>query len=337
MKQKTTALVLTELIKNAKSGEAISGQMLAEKIGVSRNAVWKAIKQLQADGYNITATTNLGYMLQESTDEKLNAAEIKAYLYNNPELRVFVYDEIDSTNSAAKRLILDGTIPPFLVAADSQTAGRGRFGRKFYSPSKTGIYMSLVISPEMKLGSPVTVTAAAAVAVSRAIAAQLHKETEIKWVNDVFLDGKKICGILSEATSDVETGTIKNIIIGIGINLTTAHFPEEIADIAGCVSNADAVSNADTGNKTEVSRAKVIAAVADTLLQLTREQNNTDFLDEYRKRSCVVGKDINYFSGETRTEAHALGIDEAGGLIVKLLDGTIDVLRSGEITVRIKA
>lgn len=324
MKQKTTTLVLTELLKNAKSGEALSGQSLAETIGVSRNAVWKAIKQLQADGYNISATTNLGYLLtQEGTDEKLNAAEIKAYLLNK-ELQIFVYDEINSTNSTAKKLLLDGVEPPFLVVADSQTAGRGRFGRKFYSPTKTGVYMSLVISPEIKLGSPVTVTAAAAVAVSRAIATLLQKETQIKWVNDVFLDGKKVCGILSEATFDVETSTIKSIVIGIGINLTTSDFPEEISAIAGSVGS------------TEVSRARVIATITENLLQLTNQTDNIDFLDEYRKKSCVVGKDIYFFCGETRTEAHALGIDEAGGLIVKLLDGTIDVLRSGEITIRVK-
>ncbi|MDD2268255.1 MAG: HTH domain-containing protein, partial [Eubacteriales bacterium] len=156
--------VLRELIATSQSGEVISGQNLAIKYSVSRNAIWKTIKALQADGYAIIAGKNRGYILEGNYDI-LSREDISARLADKvvTDIGIFVHDEIDSTNSEAKRLLTDGICEPFLVVADSQTAGRGRFGRSFYSPPGTGVYMTLVVSPEIETNAPVTITAAAAV------------------------------------------------------------------------------------------------------------------------------------------------------------------------------
>ena len=189
------------------SSEYISGEELAHSLGKSRTAVWKAIKSLQADGYRIDAVTNRGYMLDADNDI-LNAQEIKKSL--SFDCRVEYYKTLDSTNNVAKRIIAEGEDDVLLVVGEEQTAGRGRQGKSFYSPGGTGIYMSLVVHPMIELQNAVTATTAAAVAVCRAIESLTDKKPMIKWVNDVYLNGKKICGILTEAVTDFETQTVFN-------------------------------------------------------------------------------------------------------------------------------
>lgn len=316
--------VLRELIATSQSGEVISGQNLAIKYSVSRNAIWKTIKALQADGYAIIAGKNRGYILEGNYDI-LSREDISARLADKvvTDIGIFVHDEIDSTNSEAKRLLTDGICEPFLVVADSQTAGRGRFGRSFYSPPGTGVYMTLVVSPEIETNAPVTITAAAAVAVCRVVKKLTGKEVQIKWVNDIFFGGRKICGILTEAVADMETGTFKHIIIGIGINLNTEDFPPELSDIAGSVGNS------------KLSRSELISEVTTQLLGLIENIQNNSFIDEYRERSCVVGKEIEFYKNGEKLSAFASDIDVSGGLVVTFSDGTTDILRSGEVSVRV--
>ena len=313
--------VLTELLTTLRTGEALSGQSLAKKFGVSRNAIWKTIKALQSDGYNIIAGKNRGYELSGNYDI-LSSEVIRAKLYEKVGaiLDIFVYDEIDSTNSEAKRLLADGKKEPFLVIADSQSAGRGRFGRDFFSPSKTGVYMTLVVSPKIQTNAPVTITAAAAVAVSRAIKKLTGKNVQIKWVNDIFLNEKKVCGILTEAVADIESGTFKNIIIGIGINLTTEDFPPELSQIAGSVGC--------------VNRVELISEVRSELLGFVENISDNGFIKEYRDLSCVIGEDIVFYKDNEKFIGHASDIDDSGGLIVKLAEGRTEILRSGEISIR---
>lgn len=307
--------ILCELLKN---DDYISGEELAEKFEKSRAAVWKAIKALQNDGCIINAVTNKGYILC-SEGKLLNEATIKARL-NSP-LTVIFYDETDSTNNQAKRLINEGKNENLLVCAGRQTAGRGRQGKSFYSPEGSGIYMSLVIHPDSSLQNAVTATTAAAVAVCRAIEALTDITPQIKWVNDVYVNGRKICGILTEAVTDFESGTVSSVIIGIGVNITTKDFPSD-------VENAGAL-NAD------ISRSALIAKIADELMKTALGDYNA-FIDYYRTHSMIIGREITFFENGTATSATALEIDETGGLVVKTDNGEIRTLRSGEITVRRK-
>lgn len=307
--------ILCELLKN---DDYISGEELAEKFEKSRAAVWKAIKALQNEGCIINAVTNKGYILC-SEGKLLNEATIKARL-NSP-LTVIFYDETDSTNNQAKRLINEGKNENLLVCAGRQTAGRGRQGKSFYSPEGSGIYMSLVIHPGSSLQNAVTATTAAAVAVCRAIEALTDITPQIKWVNDVYVNGRKICGILTEAVTDFESGTVSSVIIGIGVNITTKDFPSD-------VENAGAL-NAD------ISRSALIAKIADELMKTALGDYNA-FIDYYRTHSMIIGREITFFENGTATSATALEIDETGGLVVKTDNGEIRTLRSGEITVRRK-
>ncbi len=230
-------------------------------------------------------------------------------------VKVSVFDTIDSTNSEAKR----SSVPfPHLICADSQSAGRGRLGRSFYSPEKTGLYMSLAFEPRAHMADAVTVTAAAAVAVCAAIDRLCGTDCKIKWVNDVYLSGKKVCGILTEATTK---GDKTVIIVGIGINCTTEAFPEDIRDRAGSIGCLD--------------REALAAAVVNKLIYYCNNLEKRDWLPEYRRRSLVLGEKINYTESGITKEATAVDIDENGGLVVKE-NGVIKTLSTGEITVRIR-
>ena len=298
------------------SGEYISGQELAESSGKSRAAVWKAVKALKKEGYDISAVTNRGYALTENND-LISESRIAATMKHS--VRVYYYPEIDSTNTQAKRLIDGGETQAFLVTADRQTAGRGRQGKSFYSPAYTGIYMTLAVHPNTRLQNAVTATTAAAVAVCRAIERLTDAKPQIKWVNDVYCENRKICGILTEAISDFELGIVTSIVVGIGININTADFPEN-------VENAGALN-------VGVKRAELIGAVADELLDIIFG-DYSDFIEYYRNHSMILNKNINYIEKGKVTPAVAVAIDETGGLVVKNADGELKTLRSGEISIR---
>lgn len=296
----------------------ISGEEIAESFGKSRAAVWKAVKALQADGYGISAQTHRGYKLTNSKN-LVSAQGIRAFLKNDIPLEYF--SSVDSTNNVCKRMLADGRQGAFLVAANKQTAGRGRQGKSFYSPADTGIYFSLVLRPNSSLQNAVTATTAAAVAVCKGIEKLTDRRPQIKWVNDVYLGDKKICGILTEAVTNFEEGTVDSVIIGIGINISTDDFPHEL-DQAGSLD-------------TDVNRNALVAEVVDELVKIAVTDYN-EFIDYYRSHSYVLGKKINFIQNGRVTPATAVAIDETGGLIVELEDNSTTTLRSGEISVRIK-
>ena len=312
----TKTEVLNKLIE--KSNEYISGESLANELGKSRAAVWKAIKTLQKDGYVIDAVTNKGYRLGEKNDI-LTAEIIKSKLANDVD--VIYYPSIDSTNTEAKRLLLNGKSGDMLLVANEQTDGRGRQGKSFYSPALTGIYMSYVCHPMTALENAVTATTATAVAVCRAIEKLTDKKPKIKWVNDVYLDGKKICGILTEAITDFETQTVSSIIIGIGMNVKTKDFPNDIEG-ASCL-DAD------------IKRCDLIAGITDELCRINSKDYG-DFITYYREHSMILGERIDYIQNGKVTSAKAIKIDSDGGLVVELENGETTTLRSGEISIRKK-
>lgn len=306
---------IMEVLSDA-GGEYVTGEELGERFGVTRSAVWKAVKSLKKNGVKIDSVKSRGYILAEGYDY-LSENEIKKYLKSD--IAVAYYKTVDSTNNEAKRLLASGLEKELLIVSNEQTAGRGRQGKSFYSPKDTGIYFSLVIFPNTTLQNAVTSTTAAAVAVCRAIERLCGKAPEIKWVNDVYLDGAKVCGILTEAVSDFETQTVNAVIIGIGINNTTKNFPKE-AGAAGAV-NAG------------IKRSELAACITDELLKIANSPYN-DFIDYYRSRSLILGKDIYFIKDGVKINARATGIDATGGLEVVLETGEKTVLRSGDITVR---
>ena len=305
--------VLKKLID---SNDYVSGEMLAKEIGVSRASVWKAIKTRQKAGYDIEGVTKCGYKLNQN-NKIVSAQDVKSLL--KYDLDVSYFESIDSTNTYCKRLLAKGKGGEFLVVANNQTAGRGRQGKSFYSPSETGIYFSLVIRPDTSLQNAVTATTAASVAVCKAIEKLTDLKPKIKWVNDVYLNGKKVCGILTEATTDFESGIVDSVIIGIGINISTTKFPGDVEG-AGCLD-------------VDINRSALIAETVNELMNIAGG-DYASFIEYYRSHSMVIGEKIKFIQNGKTTFATALAIDERGGLEVGLESGEKTVLRSGEITVR---
>lgn len=234
-------------------------------------------------------------------------------------LRICVYDAVDSTNNEAKRQAVAGETSPTLLVACEQTAGRGRLGRSFFSPN-SGIYLSVLYPLRAPFDRAVSVTSAASVAVMRAIRGCTGIETDIKWVNDLYRDGKKVCGILAESIVGLSAQSM--LVLGIGVNLRTREFPEELTSIAGTLEGT-------------VTRAVLIAEIYRQLRPFLENPDDDSWLSDYRSRSCVIGKRIEWSDGEQRMRGKATGINERGELETVDDSGCPHVLRTGEISVRL--
>ena len=215
----------------------LSGEEAARLLGVSRNAVWKAVSSLKKEGYSIEAVTNRGYRLTNSGDI-ISSAEIEKNLTTlKGKLDIEVKKTVTSTNALLKEKAALGAPEGTVLIALSQTAGRGRFTRSFFSPEDSGIYMSILIRPRISAENAALITTAAAVAVAEAAENLSGRKAGIKWVNDVLIDGKKICGILTEASLNIESGALDYAVLGIGLNAyePKCGFPQEIKNIAGAI------------------------------------------------------------------------------------------------------
>ncbi len=230
-------------------------------------------------------------------------------------LKIFNYEVVDSTNRVARDYVSDGGILPALFIAEEQTAGRGRLGRSFFSPKASGLYMTLAL-PFDNTSEQVALTVAVSVAAVRVLSPLTDKKLTVKWVNDILADGKKAAGILCEAVKGA-------VIIGIGINLSTEKFPEDIETTASSLGII------------EVDKKLLSEKIAEEIIKITKE-NNADIIEEYKKISAVLGEEIYYIKNGERFDARALDIDEKGSLIALNSDGTKVTLNSGEITLRIK-
>lgn len=307
-------------ILESKKGEYVSGQEIADICGVSRSAVAKCVSALKAEGYAINSVNNLGHSLDSSCD-LLSESGISAAL-GERETEIRVFKSIDSTNTEAKRAVSNGMEANAIFAAEEQTAGRGRRGKSFYSPSRSGLYFSCVLHPAVSLSDSALLTSAAAVAVCEAVEKATKKHPQIKWVNDIFIDKRKVCGILTEAVSDFESGTVQAVIIGIGINLTTEQFPEELKSIAASVGS-------------QIDRCRLTADIYSRLKELCDKLPDKGFMDEYRKRSLVLGNKISFSRNGTEYTADALKIHDDGGLEVLTENGETLILNSGEISIKL--
>lgn len=233
-------------------------------------------------------------------------------------ITVRVFDEIDSTNTEAKRMALDGFSGEALLVAHSQTAGRGRMGRSFYSPEQTGAYFSILHTLSTPLCDAVAITSATSVAVMRAIRTLAGIQTDIKWVNDLYYNGKKVCGILTEAMS---VGESTHVIVGVGINLDTADFPEELQAIAGSL-NA------------QIDATKLIAEIYRQISFYLKDSSNREWLEDYRKHSMVLGRRVSWGDAEALQIGVAEAIDEDGALIIRDEKNDLVRLHTGEISIR---
>lgn len=305
----------------------ISGETLAEMLGVSRSAVWKEIESLRADGYKIDAVPHKGYRLC-GTNDLLSAAEIMHHLSADARrtMRISVEREVDSTNAILRRQAAQGAEEGTVLIASAQTQGRGRLGRQFHSPADTGIYLSLLLRPVCAAEQAITITTAAAVAVCEAIEATTGQRAEIKWVNDIFVNGKKVCGILTEAAMSIESGRLDYAVLGIGVNayLPDGGFPDELREIAGAVRT----------EHTAGFRSRLSAEILSRFWGYYTAPP-ADLAKEYRQRSFVCGKRITVHRGGTALSATALHIDDHYSLRVRYDDGQEEALSSGEISVRL--
>ncbi len=313
------------------NGACVSGEELAGRLSVSRAAVWKAVRALRTDGYEIEAATNRGYRLLSAADV-LTPASILPFLKNDS-APVYCRHALGSTNSEAMRLAIDGAPHGTVVLAEEQSAGRGRRGRAFFSPPRSGLYMSLIFRPQAARGGGfvsataagrdaadvILLTVAAAVAVCEAIEALTPRAPKIKWVNDILLDGKKVCGILTEAVGDLESASVACLVVGIGVNLTTPEdgFPEELRAIAASLGGG-------------LPRGRLAAEIANRLFDRFDDLSNPAMLDAYRARSVVLGRRVRYVEAGRERVGNVVGINDRGNLVLESDEGT-SVLQAGEI------
>lgn len=313
--------------------EYTSGQVLCEKLGVSRQAIWKNILQLKEAGYQIESQPKKGYRLLESAD-RLVGADIESRLALDCLCRrVECLETVDSTNTRAKQLAELGEPEGTLVVAEEQTAGKGRRGRGWASEPGIGIWMSLILRPQLKPQQAASVTLVAAMAVAKGIRECCGLETGIKWPNDVVINGKKVCGILTETSS--EPDYIHYAVPGIGINANTPEFPEELRDRATSI-------YLETGKKTD--RNALIAAVMNAFSDYYRRYLETADLsllkDEYDAMLVNMNREVLILYGmvedadpEKSEKGVAKGIAPSGALLVETEAGLKEVL-SGEVSVR---
>lgn len=324
MSTKDTVLALFE--KNR--GLYISGEKIAAELNITRTAVWKAVKILQKEGYEIEAVTNRGYCLDKDSDV-LSARGIRSHLEGaGTGLRPEVFVSVDSTNNVCRKKADDGESEGYVAVAGAQTAGRGRRGRSFFSPANTGIYLSLLLRPEGYSDDQLLhLTTMAAVAVSESIEALSGKDAAIKWVNDIFIDGRKVSGILCEAMYSVPSGDLQCVVVGIGINAYAPKggFPADISETAGCVFDEISV---DLKNR-------LVADILNRFMAFYRDPEANICHEPYRTRSLALGKDIKVIKNGYPVTARAVDIDKDYGLIVRYPDGTEEVLRSGEISIKL--
>ena len=319
---------ILELLEQQR-GESISGEHLAGILNISRNAVWKAVKELQKDGYNIVAVTNKGYCLSDENDI-ISIPGIKPFLSERSQFyanKIQVHKSLESTNKTAKEMAVAGAEHGTIIISDGQTMGKGRYSRNFFSPSGGGLYMSIVLRPEaMHFKNPTSVTAFAAVSVCEAIEIISTKVPRIKWVNDIFIDGKKVCGILTEAVTDFESGGLDWVVLGIGINVhtRTEDFPSDLQSLATSIYPDEKMPGV---------RNRLSAEIINRILGFETLPSETEIFEKYKKRLMMLGKEITVIQNQMKYKATAIDVDSVGHLIVKNENGEIITLSSGEIRI----
>lgn len=306
------------------SGETVSGEEISSSLGVTRAAVWKQITALREFGYAIPGDPRNGYRLLPEGERAYEVSLLRAFAGSGR--RVVFFRETGSTNADLYALAEAGAPAGTVVVAETQTGGRGRRGRSFASPAG-GAYFSLLLRPNLPLSEAAGLTGAVAVAVARVLESETGLPVGIKWVNDLYLNGKKAVGILSEAAADLETGLPRFVVVGVGINLSGS-LPPELDAIATTV-------EAEGGRVPD--RARLIEKAVGEITRVAASPYAPGILSESRRRSILVGRAVTVYRGETARGALAEGINDRGELVVRYGDGTTEALFSGEVSVRPEA
>lgn len=305
----------------------LSGEDIGRELSITRAAVWKGIKKLREEGYEIEAVTNRGYRLT-NPETMYNKRELEQGLKTKTMGQsIYFYEETDTTNNRARELALEGAPEGTLVVAEKQTAGRGRRGKVWESPLGTGIWMSLVLRPQIAPTEASVLTLLCGLATAEAIEAETGLSAGIKWPNDILINGKKAVGILTEM--DCEMSEVHFVIPGIGINVNTASFPPEIAEIATSL-------YLECGKT--VSRRRLVHKVLERLEEhyetFLRTGSFAAMLENYRKHCITLGKEVHVL-GREPFFAEALDITPEGELLVRRADnGKEEVVFSGEVSIR---
>ena len=320
------------ILKLLRDGAIVSGGELSRRLGLSRSAVWKAVDSLRRDGYDIDAAPGRGYQLRAAPD-LLTETEVRRFLGPVGVIgrEIVCLDEIDSTNSECKRLAARGAPNGAVVIANCQTAGRGRMNRNFQSPKDKGIYLSALLYPDLSPENLLPLTSLAGICVCAAVERVCGVRPGLKWPNDPVLNGKKVCGILTELSMEGESGRVAYVITGIGVNVgqTPGDFSPDVSAMATSLSW-------ELGQP--VSRPRLAAAMIEELdkaYDALRCGDLSEYLAACRRDCVTLGKRVQLLSPDGRREtAEAVGLDERFGLIVRDASGAERVIRAGEVSVR---
>ena len=315
------------LKKLSESGDYVSGQDLCDEFNVSRTAVWKAVEGLKKQGYEIEGITGKGYRLLNAPD-LINETAVAGKLTTKKWGRNYLFfEETDSTNEVIKREAALGAPEGTLAVAELQTHGKGRRGRNWVSPKGSGVWMSFLLKPEINPAKASMLTLVSALAAKKACDEVCGKETFIKWPNDIVLDEKKICGMLTEMSTEIEV--INYVVIGIGFNVNTVSFPDEIKETASSM-------YIETGKK--IVRSDLIASYGkyfEAYYEKFLETGDLSFLkEEYNKSLVSRNRRVKIIEKNGEFVGEALGIDDNGELLVKTENGAVKKIMSGEVSVR---
>lgn len=309
------------------SDSYVSGQELCERLGVSRTAVWKAVNRLKEEGYQVEAVRNRGYHIIESPDI-LTKEELSSMIDTEwAGQTVYYFDQIDSTNIRAKQLGEGGVPHGTLIVAGQQNAGRGRRGRTWESPPGVSIYMSIVLRPEMSPVKAPMLTLVMALSAADSLKEYTGLDVQIKWPNDIVLNGKKLVGILTEMSTEMDY--INHVVIGVGINVNTERLPEELEEKATSL-------RLETGRI--IRRSEIIASIMKRFeenYQLFMEtQGLRQMQEKYNSLLINREKEVRILGAKEEYTAYALGINEKGELLVRRDNGKIETVLAGEVSVR---
>lgn len=302
--------------------EEISGEEIAKLLNVTRNSVWKAVNALKKNGYDISSSPN-GYSLNNKAEVFSRDSIIK---HLQRDIDLIFYEQVDSTNNVAKMLAQDGKGEGTVVVAKSQTSGKGRMGRSFISSSKNGLYLTIVLKPAIPVHKCVNITVLGAVALCEAIEKIGLTECRIKWVNDIYINEKKVSGILTEAAIDFESGRLQYAVIGMGINVSTpiGGFDPEIKDIATAIFEKEPQGEL---------KSRLCAEIIDRFFYHYGKIEKMEYLDKYREKSMIINEMVDVLTGDKVISGRAIDIDENANLVI---DTGKEIIKfnSGEARVR---
>jgi BirA family transcriptional regulator, biotin operon repressor / biotin---[acetyl-CoA-carboxylase] ligase len=319
------AQILTTL-RQAKDG-AVSGADLSAQLGVTRSAIWARIQELRLLGYEIEASPHQGYRLLNVPDV-LHAEDLASLVQQNKiigrDIRVF--QETSSTNDAAEKLARDGVDEGVVVFAESQTKGRGRLGRKWISPMKKGLWFSVLLRPDLRPSAATQLTVAAATALVRAIRSQTSLDPQIKWPNDILLDGRKIAGVLTELSAELDR--VKHVILGIGVdvNLTNTDFPPELRKVATSLR----IETGRTWRRADLAAAILIELEQD--YQRIRDGKFGAIADEWERHCTTLGHRVSIQMGPRILQGRAESLDPDGALLLRTDHGHLERIIGGDVT-----